>query len=654
MPDLRNFAQNAVMPKVILAFLLVFAGLVSYSHAQAWEALEGPPGARAFALSETDGVVRLATAHGVYSLFSERWILERNFGFNFAKAVANAVYDIVPDAPNAYLAAVDTGLFRVSSSGAILLTLSLGRIEAVKVRKHADSIYLLTRNPNKLYRSIDGASWQAIADDVIDIETDDAGWWGLQNVGGRTVLLRNGSEIYPFSTAYSEAKLYVHPDHIAVASPAGLWISNAGGQNFSRVGPESAVGAYSPDGFLATGDGVVYRRDGDHWTPIFATPVPAKINAFVEDFMLCDDYFGVYKRSENTFSPFNAGLRNVTIKSVSESGGVVYAFAAEIGAFVSGSGGKGTWEKSGAGLPFTDADAVFAVGPQSAFLFSSLFKSLYVTDNRGTVWKKIEAFPTVQTMVRLSDGKFYACNDSTVFVSPDGRNWAVHSRPGEGFGKNISRAGDTLFVVVNSKLHYYGDGAWREYPSSGPAWGPGARVYGKNRLEFALSRTHGPFYRKTGAGFVLEHPSVSATAEFAGGQKLLVYAKEKFIQYEAGEAQTIDFVSSHWVSALAYSSDGKRIYVGTNEDGLYSVGEALERSRPVSDPTLRVYPNPARDVVNVVGFRGENISIFDATGVRVAELKAYDATGRWDVSGLAPGGYVLKAGETVVRFVVVR
>ena len=642
------------MQRILFCCLLAFVGLRPPSaKGQAWESLDGPPGARAFALLEADGDVLLATGHGIYRLQSERWVLARAFGYNAAGARGNAVHDLVADAQGVYLAAADTGLFRISASGATLLTLSLGRIDAVKVRKHGGQIYLLCRNPNKLYRSENGAAWQTFAENILDFETDVAGLWTMLNAGGRTLLLRDGSEQHQFPVAYSEAKIFVAPGGLAVATPAGLWMGDAEGQNFALTGPEAAVSAYSPDGFLATADGVIYQNDGGVWTPIFATPIPAKINAIVGNYVLCDDYFGVYKREGNVFTPFNTGLRNVVVKSLEESGGTVYAFAAEIGTYVSGSGGRGAWEKSGAGLPFTDADAVFALAPQTAFLFSSLFQALYVTDNRGAVWKKVETFPSAQAMFRLGDGKFYACNDSAIFVSPDGRNWSPHSKPGDGFVKSLSRAGDTLFIVKHSKLHYF-DGTWREYPTPGVAWSSGAKVHGKSRVEYGLTRTHGPFFRRFGGGWTLEHSSVSATAEFAGGEKLLVYAAGNLWEYEASKTETLDFVSPHWATSLAYSSDGKRIYVGTYEDGLYSAGESVSRSRPAVGPSIRVYPNPARDVVNVCGLRGESVEVFDAAGARVAEYRASGEPASLDVAGLAPGVYVMKAGDNAVRFVVVR
>ncbi|MCS7084848.1 MAG: T9SS type A sorting domain-containing protein [Bacteroidia bacterium] len=617
------------------------------AKAQSWEALSGPPGARAFSMLESDGILRLATGNGVYRYQTDRWILERSFGFNANQSRANAVYDLAFDAPGVYLAAVDTGLFRVQAAEASLLTVSLGRIAAVKVRKFDGGIYLLCRNPDRLYRSDDGRMWQIVADQISDFETSD-GVWTLAKEPGGIRLFKNQAPLYWFENL-EEAKIYVENDRVAVAASNGLWTSDDGGLTFSLTGPNVAVCAYSFDGYLAAADGVVYRQTTSSWSPVFAMPVAVKINAIIGEYLLCDDFYGVYRRQGDTFVPFNDGLRNVVVKTVGDFAGTVYAFVPKSGVFVSGSGGTEKWDKAGTGLPFIDADELFVVGARRALLFSSLFKALYITENRGALWTKVENFPPVANLFRLSDGKFYACDDTTIYISTDGRQWQTHSKPGVGFAKTVSRAGDTLFIVRDGRIHYY-DGLWKEYPTPGIVWGGKSRFLGKNRLEFALTRPFGIWYRKNGSRFDLELNSVFVATEFAGGEKILVYTDGKLYEYRNGERFDLDFVSPHWATAVAYSSDGKRIYVGTLEDGLYALGEATRRNPAFEPQILRVYPNPARHELYVEGAYGDRVSIWSLSGMKVCEAVLAEDRTRLDVSSLPPGAYCLKIGDAAVRF----
>jgi hypothetical protein len=637
------------MPLKLVVILLWACAVGANAYGQGeWEGLDGPSGARAYALLDYDGAVRLATALGVHRLQAERWTLEHSFGFNAARATANAAYDLFPDPPGAFLVATDTGVFRVANSVSTLLTLSLGRIHAVKVRKNAGRFLFLGRNPARLYSSPNGVNWDIASEGVLDFDVYQSQIWLLRNVVEGTALFREGGEVFHFGQTFAEAKLYLSGNEVAVATPSGLWISEDGGQNFSRVGPEAGVSAYSPNGFLATEDGVVYRNDNNVWTPVFATPVPAKINAFVGQYMLCDDYFGVYRITD--FTPLNDGLRNVHVKAVGESGGTVYAFATEIGMYVAGASGNGAWGKSGTGLPFTDAETLICTAPQTAFLFSALFKSLYFTDNRGALWRKVEDFPAAGYFTRLGDGKFYASDDSTLFVSDNGWQWNVHSRPGTGFGGVPSWAGDTLFIVKNQKLHYF-DGAWREYLTLGATWNPETRVWGKSRVEFIHSRMHGPLFRKNGTQWTLQHTSVSAVAAFAGGERLVFAAGGKLYQYEKDRRTELDFPSPHLVGALTYSSDGKRLFVGTYEDGLYALGETVSRTPETAAPWLRVYPNPTRDELNIEARPGHFALIYNADGAVVDRFSIDASVCRRDVSQLPAGVYVLQVGQTRLRWV---
>ncbi|KMQ59418.1 hypothetical protein ACM46_20190 [Chryseobacterium angstadtii] len=70
-------------------------------------------------------------------------------------------------------------------------------------------------------------------------------------------------------------------------------------------------------------------------------------------------------------------------------------------------------------------------------------------------------------------------------------------------------------------------------------------------------------------------------------------------------------------------------------NGTMAVHEASQK-----DPSIRIYPNPATDVIYVDGMKDQNFSIYNAAGqvVKMGNLKQ----GRIEVSDLIKGNYVLK------------
>ena len=73
----------------------------------------------------------------------------------------------------------------------------------------------------------------------------------------------------------------------------------------------------------------------------------------------------------------------------------------------------------------------------------------------------------------------------------------------------------------------------------------------------------------------------------------------------------------------------------------------------VADKVATVYPNPAVDVLNVNATSEiENIAVFALNGATVASQANIDGNqATIDVSGLAPGIYVVKVNNTAIRFI---
>ena len=73
----------------------------------------------------------------------------------------------------------------------------------------------------------------------------------------------------------------------------------------------------------------------------------------------------------------------------------------------------------------------------------------------------------------------------------------------------------------------------------------------------------------------------------------------------------------------------------------------------VQQPSFLIYPNPAADMVNLVGKRTEGIvSVHDHTGRAVWSGAARQQRTTIPLQGLAPGHYVVRLGERAVPLIV--
>ena len=78
--------------------------------------------------------------------------------------------------------------------------------------------------------------------------------------------------------------------------------------------------------------------------------------------------------------------------------------------------------------------------------------------------------------------------------------------------------------------------------------------------------------------------------------------------------------------------------------------EGIAQNRQLE--TLDVYPNPAKDVLNVTLENGNtNVAIYNSVGVKMEELLVEGTHHVFNVSNYSPGLYFVKANNTVVKFV---
>ncbi|UKN01760.1 T9SS type A sorting domain-containing protein [Paracrocinitomix mangrovi] len=106
--------------------------------------------------------------------------------------------------------------------------------------------------------------------------------------------------------------------------------------------------------------------------------------------------------------------------------------------------------------------------------------------------------------------------------------------------------------------------------------------------------------------------------------------------YSPGATHTVAWTIGELVIVTATSS-GNDITQGFHQDSLWVVG--VEEYMPEVDIT--VYPNPARDIVNISSSEQTKLYIYDAQGKIVATEEINTITTSIDVSHLSRGTYNL-------------
>ena len=83
-------------------------------------------------------------------------------------------------------------------------------------------------------------------------------------------------------------------------------------------------------------------------------------------------------------------------------------------------------------------------------------------------------------------------------------------------------------------------------------------------------------------------------------------------------------------------------------------GEEITEKEAIEDTKdVDIYPNPASNVINVLAFESNTISIFNANGVKVMEkIVPFGYYQQVDISELNKGIYFVQNGSTTTKLVV--
>jgi hypothetical protein len=136
--------------------------------------------------------------------------------------------------------------------------------------------------------------------------------------------------------------------------------------------------------------------------------------------------------------------------------------------------------------------------------------------------------------------------------------------------------------------------------------------------------------------------------------------------YATGQTARLKATPSEGYHFVNWTTEGSLTQVSNDAEYAFPVTGKLKLIAHFASETglntinvrdVQVYPNPVKGVLTVEYGSlnpGDKLSVYDISGVFVA---AYEATGTktaLDVTRLASGSYLLKAGATVLKFVVIR
>ena len=80
-----------------------------------------------------------------------------------------------------------------------------------------------------------------------------------------------------------------------------------------------------------------------------------------------------------------------------------------------------------------------------------------------------------------------------------------------------------------------------------------------------------------------------------------------------------------------------------------AVGDAVQN---LSSPSLRVYPNPAQNILYVQGLKDDEVvRVYSLQGVLITAVKAVEGSAQINVTDLSTGTWILQTGAQLLKFI---
>jgi hypothetical protein len=72
----------------------------------------------------------------------------------------------------------------------------------------------------------------------------------------------------------------------------------------------------------------------------------------------------------------------------------------------------------------------------------------------------------------------------------------------------------------------------------------------------------------------------------------------------------------------------------------------------IRENTLRVFPNPSAEYIQIEVVQGDEVQVFDVMGRMVLTQRLANGAGRVSLGGLSNGGYLIRVGDEVIKLQV--
>ncbi len=328
-----------------------------------------------------------------------------------------------------------------------------------------------------------------------------------------------------------------------------------------------------------------------------------------------------------------------------------------------------TWHETNGEMQYTISYAVIAC---NGVLFAATGTGLYRSTDNGSSWNQSGSMNYLLSLAANGNNVFAGTAGYGVYISADsGALWTPINKglPSNAYISAIAVSGSNIFAATVDSGVYIST-------NSGANWTPtntgltnldlncltpvGTNLYAGTGGGIFLSTNNGTSWANIYSGSIIYSIVSSGNYLFAGG--------ENGVMLSTNDGKSWSSVDSGltYNSVLELAVDGPYIFAGVNwgDGGVwrrplsdFNQSGVAESAAGNSDSTLRIFPNPASNQLQIMGGSsiGKDVAgtvhLFDLLGRERlnAPLLANSAT--LDVASLPPGMYFVSDGHSQSKFV---
>ena len=388
------------------------------------------------------------------------------------------------------------------------------------------------------------------------------------------------------------------------------------------------------------------------------------------------------------WEPSNRGLENKYIITFTTLGNNIFAGTYGGSVFLSTDDGY-SWVKKNTGL---DNDTIIRLVTSGNNVFTLTNGGIFLSTDIGNTWTLSlkntgNSFPDIYAIAAIGNNVFAGTSHNFYLSTDNGESWVINNNglPKYEYVYSLSVIGNKIFAATHDSpsalgnLFYSADTCYNWTKTNIPSTPRGASEFvtsGDNifAIGFAvgifLSSDYGKTWKNiSGCGWA--NSLTSSGNNIVAGNEGGVYVSSDF-----GDNWTLKKNDYVYDGIKAVTVLGEYVFAGTYQNGIWRA-KISNLISDVADNTnlndgLNLKPNPATDFIeiSIVGAHCNvplqpNIQIYNIFGELVAQrpssMQINDNTNKgwtWasgllriDVSGLAPGMYIIRVGDRVCKFV---